>query len=290
VGGDCYSCVPCAAGVEAAVLGACESVAAGTAFAEALHTFTLDFGTSCYSRTGKHLATFTRSPGSSLYTLLTESAQVATSGQVAASAQVATSDQLAASCSCWLLSHQTLLWHQTLVTPPCRACVACTLVSLSLASPARRSSLLVSPDVCSPVDSPAERSVLRLHSDRGGEFSLDFLLDLCLAEGIRETFTLPASPKQNGIAERRISLLNLLPRVSMPETSRTLRWTGEVGDASAFQVRGALSLVRNTTVSKLSPRTLRSLFLGFPTDASLFLGKLSPLTLTPGPVFTGRHL
>ncbi|CAI7781516.1 unnamed protein product [Closterium sp. NIES-54] len=32
--------------------------------------------------------------------------------------------------------------------------------------------------------------------------------------------------------------------------------------------RGALSLVRNTTASKLSPRTLRCAFLGFPTDAS----------------------
>ncbi|CAI7909979.1 unnamed protein product, partial [Closterium sp. NIES-54] len=30
-------------------------------------------------------------------------------------------------------------------------------------------------------------------------------------------------------------------------TSPTLRWTGEVGDASAFRVWGALSLVRDTT-------------------------------------------
>ncbi|CAI7784976.1 unnamed protein product, partial [Closterium sp. NIES-54] len=43
---DCYSCVPCAAGVEAAALGACESAATGTASAEALHTFTLDSGAS----------------------------------------------------------------------------------------------------------------------------------------------------------------------------------------------------------------------------------------------------
>ncbi|CAI7735930.1 unnamed protein product [Closterium sp. NIES-54] len=40
------------------------------------------------SRTGKHLATFTRRPGSGLYTLSTEYAQVAESGQVAASGQV----------------------------------------------------------------------------------------------------------------------------------------------------------------------------------------------------------
>ncbi|CAI7859351.1 unnamed protein product [Closterium sp. NIES-54] len=36
----------------------------------------------------------------------------------------------------------------------------------------------------------------------------------------------------------------------------------------AFRVWGALSLVRDTTAGKLSPRTLRCVFLGFPTDAS----------------------
>ncbi|CAI7777798.1 unnamed protein product [Closterium sp. NIES-54] len=52
------------------------------------------------SRTGRHLATFTRWPGSSLYTLTTTSAQVVAAGQVAASSQVSASGQLAASCSC----------------------------------------------------------------------------------------------------------------------------------------------------------------------------------------------
>ncbi|CAI7798573.1 unnamed protein product [Closterium sp. NIES-54] len=61
------------------------------------------------SRTGRHLATFTRRPGTSLYTVTTASAQVAESGQVTASSQVSASGQLAASCSCRVLSHQTLL-------------------------------------------------------------------------------------------------------------------------------------------------------------------------------------
>ncbi|CAI7815307.1 unnamed protein product [Closterium sp. NIES-53] len=56
------------------------------------------------SRTGCHLATFTRQPGSGLYTLITASSQVAESGQVAASSRVSASGQLAASCSCRVLS------------------------------------------------------------------------------------------------------------------------------------------------------------------------------------------
>ncbi|CAI5978112.1 unnamed protein product [Closterium sp. NIES-65] len=73
------------------------------------------------AQTGRHLATFTRRPGSSLYTLTTESPPVDESGQVAASSQVfaaaSRSGQESASCSCRLLSHQTLLWHHRLGHP-----------------------------------------------------------------------------------------------------------------------------------------------------------------------------
>ncbi|CAI7788934.1 unnamed protein product, partial [Closterium sp. NIES-53] len=138
--------------------------------------------------------------------------------------------------------------------------------------------------------------VLWLHSDRGGEFFSRLLEEFCGAEGIVQLYMLPTSPLHNGITKRRIGLvmevartsmihavalhflwlfavryaaeqLNLWPRVSHLETFPTLRWTGEVGDASAFRVWGSLSLVRDLPVGMLSPRTLRCVFLGFPTDA-----------------------
>ncbi|CAI7839833.1 unnamed protein product [Closterium sp. NIES-54] len=137
--------------------------------------------------------------------------------------------------------------------------------------------------------------VLRLHSDRGGEFSSARLGAFCRAQGIRQTFTLPASPQKNGIAERRIGMvmdvartsmihaaaphflwrfavqyaahqLNLQPRVSLPETSPTLLWTGKVGDASAFRVWGSRAFVRDLSADKLSPRATSCVFLGFPPD------------------------
>ncbi|CAI7796054.1 unnamed protein product [Closterium sp. NIES-54] len=136
----------------------------------------------------------------------------------------------------------------------------------------------------------------RLSQWTGGEFSSGLLEGFCRAEGIAQSFTLPASSHQNGIAEHGIGLiievartsmihadaphflwpfavryathqLNLWPRVSVPETLPTLRWTGEVGDASAFRVWGVLSLVHDTTAGKLSLRTLCCIFLGFPTDS-----------------------
>ncbi|CAI7729045.1 unnamed protein product [Closterium sp. NIES-53] len=61
--------------------------------------------------------------------------------------------------------------------------------------------------------------------------------------------------------------LNLWPPVSLPETSPTLRWTGEVGDTSVFRVWGSRAFVRDTSADKLSPRAIPCVFLGFVPDA-----------------------
>ncbi|CAI7779351.1 unnamed protein product [Closterium sp. NIES-54] len=57
--------------------------------------------------------------------------------------------------------------------------------------------------------------LLRLHSDRGGEFSSDLLRDFCRGKGILQSFMLPDSPQQNGIADRRIRLVMEVARTSM---------------------------------------------------------------------------
>ncbi|CAI7757536.1 unnamed protein product [Closterium sp. NIES-54] len=50
--------------------------------------------------------------------------------------------------------------------------------------------------------------------------------------------------------------LNLWSRVSLPQTSPTLCWTGKVGDASVFRVWGSRAFVRDTSADKLSPRAI----------------------------------
>ncbi|CAI5460609.1 unnamed protein product [Closterium sp. Yama58-4] len=323
------------------------------------------------ARTGRHLATFTREPGSDLYTLTTESPQVAASASA--------SGQLSAPCSCRSLANDTVLWHHRLGHPsvqrlramhkrdlvaglprvlpplpdsPAPDCIPCVegrqraaphsssfppttaplqTLHMDVWGPARvrgqgqeRYFLIVVddysryttvfplrakgdvPGVLIPWISRARLQlgerfhsdfpVLRLHSDRGGEFASDLLAAYCAEHGIEQSYTLPASPQQNGVAERRIGLvmevartslthaaaphflwpfavryaahqLNLWPRVSLPETSPTLRWTGEVGDASRFQVWGSRAFVRDTSADKLSRRTVPCVFLGFVPDA-----------------------
>ncbi|CAI7814197.1 unnamed protein product [Closterium sp. NIES-54] len=236
------------------------------------------------TRTGRHLATFTRRQGSSLYTLATEPPPVSASTQVSASSPVAPP------CSCRLLSHQTLLWHHRLghpslprlrgmhsrllvsglprslpplppsPAPPCLPCVEgrqraaphspsfppttapWQTLHINVWGPARVSGqgreryfLLVVDDytryttvfplrskshvvdvlipwICAVCLQLRERfsadlPVLRLQSDKGGEFSSDLLRDFCHGEGILLSFTLPESPSKNGIAERRIGLV-----------------------------------------------------------------------------------
>ncbi|CAI7764085.1 unnamed protein product [Closterium sp. NIES-53] len=113
--------------------------------------------------------------------------------------------------------------------------------------------------------------MLHLHSDRGGEFSSARLGAFCRAQGIRQTFTLLASPQQNGIVERRIGMvMDVAPQPSAPgllARDPTLRWTGKVGDASAFRVWGSRAFVRDLSADKLSPCAVPCVFLGFPPDA-----------------------
>ncbi|CAI7808748.1 unnamed protein product [Closterium sp. NIES-53] len=75
--------------------------------------------------------------------------------------------------------------------------------------------------------------VLRLHSDRGGEFSSDLLREFCRGEGILQTFTLPDSPQRNGIAERHIGLVMEVARTSMIHAAAPhFLWSGLVCSVS----------------------------------------------------------
>ncbi|CAI7759545.1 unnamed protein product [Closterium sp. NIES-53] len=302
------------------------------------------------ARTGRHLATFTRRLGSSLYTVSTESPPVPASGQVASSIQVfaaaSGSGPESAPCSCRLLSHQTLLWHHRLGHPclprlrgmasrvlvsglprslpplppgPAPTCVPCfegrqrAAPHSSEFPPTEAPLQTFHMDVWGParvrgqghegyfllvVDDYSRYTTvfpLRSKGERQGVF-LCPSGSLLSCTSIRQTFTLPASPQQNGIAERRIRMvmdvartsmihaaappflwpfavqyaahqLNLQPWVSLPETSPTLQWTGKIDDASAFRVWGSRAFVRDLSADKLSPRVAPCVFLGFPPDA-----------------------
>ncbi|CAI7767945.1 unnamed protein product [Closterium sp. NIES-53] len=233
------------------------------------------------TRTGRHLATFTRRHGSSLYTLATEPPHVAASAQVSASGLVAPP------CSCRLLLHQTLLWHHRLghpslprlrgihsrflisrlprslppllpsLAPPCLPCVEgrqCAAPHSSSFPPTSAPLQTLHMDVCGPArvsGQGRERYFLLSVSSYASRFAKTFLSSVCTMTEVRRIGLVMEVARTSMIhagaphflwpfaVRYAAHQLNLWPRVSLPESSPTLRWTGKVGDASVFRVWGS---------------------------------------------------
>ncbi|CAI7783506.1 unnamed protein product [Closterium sp. NIES-53] len=226
------------------------------------------------------MVTTTTPGGSSLYTLTTEPSQVAASAQVSASGQVA------ASFSCRLLSHQTLLWHHRLSHPSLprlrgmhsRLLVSGLPRSLPPLPPSPAPTYLPCVEGrqrAAPHSSsfpPTTAPLQTLHMD------VTFLSCDCTLTEVRRiglVMEVARTSMIHAVAPHflwsfavwyTVYQLNLWPYVSLPETSPTLHWMGEVGDATVFRVWGSRAFVRDTSSDKLSPCAIPSVFLGFVPD------------------------
>jgi transposase InsO family protein len=60
--------------------------------------------------------------------------------------------------------------------------------------------------------------IRRHHSDNGGEYTSGRFRDFCAEKGIRQTFTAPDTPEQNGVSERRGGRLKDIARTMMAQT------------------------------------------------------------------------
>ncbi|CAI7854744.1 unnamed protein product [Closterium sp. NIES-54] len=203
-----------------------------------------------------------------LYTLTTASAEVDEAGQVAASSQVSTSGQLAASCSCRVLSHQNLLLHRRLGHPSLPR--LCSMHSRPLVSGLPRS-LPSLPRLPAPPCLPCVEG--RQHAaPHSSEFPPTTTPLQTLHMDVRGPAPVGGTDQERYFLlvvdhyTRYTTVFPLRRKADVSETSPTLRWTGKAGDASVFRVWGALSLIHDAKASKLSSRTLRCVFLGFPTD------------------------
>ncbi|CAI7920817.1 unnamed protein product [Closterium sp. NIES-53] len=98
-----------------------------------------------------------------------------------------------------------------------------------------------------------------------------------------DSWTLPESPQQNGVAERRIDLVIEIAHTSMIHAHAPhFLWPYAVRVVSRFRVWGCLARVRDTSADKLSPRALPCVFLGFSEDSSDFTFYHPPLHRSPG--------
>ncbi|CAI7805430.1 unnamed protein product [Closterium sp. NIES-53] len=126
------------------------------------------------------------------------------------------------------------------------------------------------------------RPIARLHSDGGGKFfnhSLSLSLSsYCSSHGIRQTSTLPHSPKQNGVAERRIRTLMEIIRCLLTHLLHTLFGATLLFMPLFFPtfalIPFALSLHPSSSArqgGKLAPKTQLCAFIGINPDCPGYL-------------------
>ncbi|CAI7857538.1 unnamed protein product, partial [Closterium sp. NIES-53] len=284
---DCYLCVPPNPGIEAAALGASESALPGTAPAEALHTFTLDSGASrCFFRNSTTLTPLSapvpvRLDDPSGGPVLAHSSTVLPCPAVPSGSL---SSLHLPSFSTNLVSTAALQDAMVTTTTPGGQRVSictCTRTGRHLATFSRRpgSSLLFCGTTA--VVTP---SLPRLHGMHSCLLVSSLprslpplpplpappcLPSFCRGEGILQSFTLPDSPQQNGIAERRIGLIMEVARTSMIHAAAPHFLWPFVVQYAAHQLNlwDSCAFVRDTSTDKLSARASPCVFLGFPPDA-----------------------
>ena len=143
------------------------------------------------------------------------------------------------------------------------------------------------------VENQTERKVKTLRTDRGGEYLSDMFKTICNDRGIIRQLTIPGTPQQNGVAERRnrtllemvrsmmaqanlpISywgdalltaayILNKVPSKSVPSTPYE-RWTGRKPDLSNLRPWGSAAYVHDSShkYGKLGPRGKKCIFIRY---------------------------
>src|SRR4051812_14444940 len=155
------------------------------------------------------------------------------------------------------------------------------------------------------VENKLERKVKTLRTDRGREYLSEQFKELCSERGIVRQLTMPYTPQQNGVAERRnrtlmdmvrsmmaqaslpvsfwgdalltaAYLLNRVPSKSVELTPYEL-WTGRKPDLRHLRPWGSAAYVHFTSHphGKLGPRAKKCIFLRYPKGSKgyVFLGE-----------------
>jgi transposase InsO family protein len=144
-------------------------------------------------------------------------------------------------------------------------------------------------------------TVRRIHSDGGGEFISAEFKSVCAAAGVKQTFTAPHSPAQNGVAERSLRTIVEMARCMLKGAGLSLSywsaamdtavyiinrmptrvndwkspielWTGGVPDLSTLRVFGCDAFVHiETGRKKFDDKAEKGVFVGYDKVSKCYL-------------------
>ena len=151
------------------------------------------------------------------------------------------------------------------------------------------------------MENQLNKTIKVLRTDRGGEYTSGILNDFCKEHGIVHHYTMPYTPQQNGVAERRnrtlmdmvrsmmsysdlplffwgealhtaVYLLNHSPSKAVTVTPYEL-WTGRRSLLRHLAVWGCNAQIRvqNQHRIKLQPKSTPRIFIGYSTESKGYL-------------------
>ncbi|KAG9444534.1 hypothetical protein H6P81_015874 [Aristolochia fimbriata] len=110
------------------------------------------------------------------------------------------------------------------------------------------------------VEKSTGKIIKGLMSDRGGEYCSDLFNSYCIENGIVHYLSIPRTPQQNGVSERRNGTFLEMVRSMMSGTNLPLSLWSEALKTAAY----LLNSVPRDDRSKIEPKTLECFFVGYP--------------------------
>ena len=143
--------------------------------------------------------------------------------------------------------------------------------------------------------------IVSIRTDRGGEFTSNAFIKHCQTHGIQRQLTMAGTPQQNGVVERRNRTLletarcltanqdlpqqlwaeaistaaylhNRLPSKTTPHSTPEELYFGSKPDISHLKIFGSTAFVHvpSTKRDKLSPKTIKCIFVGYDTSSKTY--------------------
>jgi len=95
-------------------------------------------------------------------------------------------------------------------------------------------------DFCKRIQNLKSTNIVTIRSDNGGEFKNDSFLEFCNLNGITHNFSVPRTPQQNGVVERKNRTIQECARTMLCDSSLPKRFWAEAVNTACYVLNRVL--------------------------------------------------